>query len=59
MPFTQPKTRAATYDDLCRLPDNIIGEIIDGDSIDSPQPAPCHVLAPDWACEVHAGAQNT
>jgi Uma2 family endonuclease len=48
MASTQPKTRPATYEDLCRLPDNLIGEIIDGDLIASPRPAPRHALATSY-----------
>ena len=31
MAFTLPKAGPATYADLCALPDNVVGEIIDGD----------------------------
>jgi len=37
--------RAATYDDLRRLPENMVGEIIDGELIASPRPASPHALA--------------
>lgn len=35
----------ATYDDLLALPEHLIGEIIDGDLIASPRPAPAHAAA--------------
>jgi Uma2 family endonuclease len=54
MASTQPKTRPATYEDLCRLPDNLIGEIIDGDLIASQRPAPRHSIASS-----HLGAEIT
>jgi Uma2 family endonuclease len=39
------KARAATYEDLLRLPENVVGEIIDGDLVVSPRPASRHALA--------------
>ncbi len=30
--------REATYEDLCRLPDNVVGEIVNGDLIATPRP---------------------
>jgi len=33
MASTQTQTRPATYEDLCRLPENVIGEIIDGELV--------------------------
>lgn len=35
----------ATYDDLKKLPENLIGELIDGELIASPRPAPAHANA--------------
>jgi len=32
----------ATYDDLLKLPENVVGEIIDGELYSSPRPAPRH-----------------
>jgi len=37
--------RRATYDDLLRLPENVVGEILDGELIVSPRPASPHALA--------------
>jgi len=37
--------RDATYDDLVALPDNLVGELIDGELIASPRPASPHALA--------------
>ena len=37
--------RPATYDDLLALPEHVIGEIIDGELIVSPRPAPRHAVA--------------
>jgi Uma2 family endonuclease len=48
MASTGPRTRAATYEDLCRLPENVIGEIIDDDLVVSPRPAPRHAIATSY-----------
>ncbi len=37
-----PAHRGATYEDLLRLPDNVVGEILDGELNVSPRPAPRH-----------------
>ncbi len=37
--------RRATYDDLIAVPDHLVAEIIDGELITSPRPAPPHTLA--------------
>jgi len=37
--------RRATYDDLLKLPEHVVGEIIDGELIASPRPAPAHANA--------------
>jgi len=37
--------RRATYDDLIAVPEHLIAEIIDGELITSPRPAPPHALA--------------
>lgn len=39
----EPARRLATYDDLCALPEHLIGEIIDGDLYASPRPGPRHI----------------
>lgn len=40
-----PARREATYDDLLQLPDNVVGEIIDGELFVSPRPATRHAMA--------------
>ena len=40
-----PEKRAATYDDLCALPDNVVGEILAGELHVQPRPAPRHAVA--------------
>jgi Uma2 family endonuclease len=45
MPRVPPFDRPATYDDLVKLPDNFIAEIVDGELHASPKPAPPHVVA--------------
>lgn len=40
----KPKRRA-TYDDLVKLPDHLVGELIDGELIASPRPASPHARA--------------
>jgi Uma2 family endonuclease len=42
---TQPAHRYATYADLFDLPDNVVGQIIHGQLITQPRPAPKHALA--------------
>jgi len=37
--------RRATYDDLCRVPDHLVAEILDGELFASPRPASPHALA--------------
>ena len=37
--------RRATYEDLCRVPEHMVAEIIDGELIASPRPAAPHALA--------------
>jgi len=43
----QPRSgaRPATYSDLLALPEHVVGEIIDGELIVSPRPAPRHAVA--------------
>jgi len=43
--MNQPAQRLATYEDLFDLPDHLIGEIIHGQLITQPRPAPKHALA--------------
>lgn len=38
-------SRAATYDDLLALPENMVGELVDGDLFASPRPAVRHAKA--------------
>ncbi len=45
MPSATAKSRPATYEDILRLPDHVVGEIIDGDLIVSPRPAARHARA--------------
>ena len=37
-----PARRQATYEDLLKIPDTLIAEILDGDLFTFPQPAPLH-----------------
>lgn len=37
--------RRATYDDILALPEHVIGEILDGELVVSPRPAPTHAWA--------------
>ncbi len=39
------KKRPATYADLLALPDHVVGQIIDGELVVSPRPAPPHAIA--------------
>jgi Uma2 family endonuclease len=41
----QPAERHATYEDLCKVPDHLIAQIIHGQLITLPRPAPRHALA--------------
>jgi Uma2 family endonuclease len=45
MPRVPPFDRPATYDDLVKLPDNLVAEIVDGELHASPRPAPAHAVA--------------
>src|SRR5437667_2870051 len=40
-----PQRRPATYDDLLKVPDHLVAEIIDGELYTSPRPAPRHADA--------------
>ena len=44
-PMTRLPPRDATYADVLALPEHVIGEIVDGELIVSPRPAPTHVVA--------------
>src|SRR5437667_1552152 len=37
--------RRATYEDLCKVPDHLVAELIDGELFTSPRPALPHALA--------------
>jgi Uma2 family endonuclease len=39
------KPRPATYEDILRLSENLVGEIVNGDLVVSPRPAPAHARA--------------
>jgi Uma2 family endonuclease len=45
MALPSAKSRPATYEDILRLPENVVGEIVDGELIVSPRPASRHALA--------------
>lgn len=45
MPSAQAVRRPANYDDILHLPENMVGEIIDGELFVSPRPASRHALA--------------
>ena len=40
-----PPKQRATYDDLLKLPENVVGEILGGELVVSPRPAPRHANA--------------
>ena len=55
-----PKPRRATYDDLCRVPDTMLAQIVDGELHVQPQPAIPHqqvasVLGMDLGGPFHRG----
>ncbi len=43
--MSEPARKRATYQDLCGIPENMTGEIINGDLIVTPRPARRHVKA--------------
>jgi len=45
VPHVPPFDRPATYDDLVKLPDNLVAEIVNGELHASPRPAPPHAIA--------------
>jgi len=40
-----PQAKPATYEDIFDLPENLVGEIIDGRLVTHPRPAPKHAIA--------------
>lgn len=40
--MAEPPRKIATYEDLYRIPENMIGEIIDGELVVAPRPSPEH-----------------
>src|SRR5436189_2682935 len=42
MSESSPTRRRATYDDLCRVPEHLVAEILDGELLVTPRPAPRH-----------------
>lgn len=42
---SSPGPKRATYQDLLALPDNVVGEIVNGELVVSPRPAPPHAFA--------------
>lgn len=45
--MAKPAQRPATYDDLHRVPDHLVAEIVDGELFASPRPSPAHGWAAD------------
>lgn len=45
VPRVPPFERPATYEDLVKLPDHLVAEILDGELHASPRPAPRHAVA--------------
>jgi Uma2 family endonuclease len=45
MSVTLRASRPATYADILALPENVVGEILDGELVVSPRPAPRHSMA--------------
>lgn len=43
--MSDPARRMASYDDLCKIPENMIGEIIDGELFATPRPSRSHGYA--------------
>ena len=46
--MSEPAQKQATYDDLYNIPENMIGEIIDGELIVNPRPSRMHTLAASY-----------
>ncbi len=45
VPRVPPLDRPATYEDLLKLPDGLVAEIVDGELHASPRPGPAHAVA--------------
>jgi Uma2 family endonuclease len=45
MSLPSTKSRPATYEDILRLPEHLVGQIVGGDLVVSPRPAPAHARA--------------
>jgi len=45
MALASKKPQPATYEDILRLPEHVVGEIIDGELVVSPRPSSRHALA--------------
>ena len=45
VPRVPPFERPASYDDLVKLPDHVVAEIVGGELHASPRPAPPHAVA--------------
>jgi Uma2 family endonuclease len=43
--MSEPAKKTATYEDLYRIPENMMGEIINGELIVTPRPSPQHMLS--------------
>ena len=43
--MADPARRRATFEDLRDIPDRLVGEILNGDLVTSPRPAPPHAQA--------------
>ncbi len=41
----KPARKPATYDDLCKVPEHMVAEIVDGELVTSPRPASPHARA--------------
>lgn len=59
MSSSEKLNRPATYDDILKLPEGVIGEIIDGELYTSPRPSPKHSLAEGGLTEELRGPFQT
>jgi Uma2 family endonuclease len=55
--MSEPATRKATYEDLCALPENVVGEIINGELIATPRPSYRHGNAASALAELRGPYQ--